>query len=204
MSFAVLYSWEALHTDPSTMENSPEKLSLTSTRTPGSQNRNCAQPIKIWMPGMVLNSVPTNGNQERILNTAFPITHNCGSITHRFQFRRTDLRLVRHVGTHIIIFSDGNDRQRFLTRIHVRKADWFKCLLRKFYSDGDWLKIHVLFPGICTVWVSLLAWLKGCGHEHDLAIWWKYYRSQRQRINCSTGEIVSILERAPPPPFPRS
>ena len=86
----------------------------------------------------------------------FPITHNCRSITQRFQFWHTDVRLVCYVYAHMF---STIERIEILSENKVQKAkphlpnqilfcsaNWFKSRFQKFCSSADWLKTHFLSP----------------------------------------------------------
>ena len=86
----------------------------------------------------------------------FPITHNCRSIMHRFQFWHTDERPVCHIDTHIFSAISTIDRKlknkaqkvqpHLQNQIPIRNAAWFKSHSWKLYLKADWLKIHFLSP----------------------------------------------------------
>ena len=69
--------------------------------------------------------------------SVFLITHNCGSITHRFWCPVS--RSIRHLRQSL------ECKLSLLNHIPVHSADWFKYHFQQLYFKADWSKIHFLF-----------------------------------------------------------
>ena len=78
--------------------------------------------------------------------TVFPITHNCGSITHKFQFLRTDERFLRHVDAYIFSAIETIDSESE-NNANSESETTLACIpICRFHSDADWLNIHFFSP----------------------------------------------------------
>ena len=132
--------------------------------------------------------------------------HNCGSIT-QFQFWHTDVRAVRHADAHIFSAIETIDSKsgKQGSQSKIRNDDRFKVTSGSFIPMLDWLKSQFLSPLLLQVcYRSLVIWLK----EPNMCLAAKSDKNimvaDDNWISSSAGDILAILQHAPPFPIPHS
>ena len=139
-----------------------------------------------------------------------PITHNCRSIMHRFEFWHTDSCVIL---THTYFQSNQDSWQSFIDLAHqrnqiskvwnaklclpnhipVRDTDRFKCHFRQLYFKAKSVGNSLPFYANCYHFLSMLLfslWLKTwrflpvytCKEVLGRKVWWKYYCCGREKL----------------------
>ena len=123
-----------------------------------------------------------------LTSAVLPITHNCGSITHRFVFY-AQIRDPCVILTHTYFQSDQQNKigkvrnARLFAYLHSCPRCWlFKCHFRLLYFKADWSEIHFRSKLSLPFYALVFTWLKTCRFylaytcEEALGskIWWKY------------------------------